>query len=500
MRELDPQGSPVVEGDFLIESPGIRGRTTARATRTAVTRSDIPLDANIARAIAVQGGTVRSVLLFDQLDVVAEEPTRPTRAGASPGRSILAGLPRPGPQEVHALLSVDEADGERVLQWVFPESPPKSRRATRAGERDVFVVPVLRAPAPKGRARRGIGGWIAKKAIAWVVLPVARRLTGAAARKLASEWEAKHRPYRVRTFLDQDYRDVKGRDLTKQEWQALAEDRALLVIHGTLDRASSSFGSLPKDLVTAFHASYGGRVFAFDHPTLSVTPAENATWLAKELVQRLPPGSHLELDLLCSSRGGLVGRTIAERPDTLPLDGRTIDVRRVVLAAVPNNGTPLVDQRHMKEFLNVYTNFLQFLPDNLVTDGLDVIVFVLKEVATAALHGLPGLQAMRRGGDFLADLNRPNGKYGKYAALASDYEPGNDGFGRWAQDFVLDKVFGSAANDLVVPTSSVTEENGSPAFPIAETLTIASQHHVTHGAYFRYKPACTLLRKTLSVS
>ncbi|WUI60523.1 hypothetical protein OG774_22620 [Actinomycetospora sp. NBC_00405] len=52
--------------------------------------------------------------------------------------------------------------------------------------------------------------------------------------------------------------------------------------------------------------AYDGRIIAFDHPTASVPPEQNA----KALLRLIPDDVHLELDIVCHSRGGLVARIL----------------------------------------------------------------------------------------------------------------------------------------------------------------------------------------------
>ena len=54
----------------------------------------------------------------------------------------------------------------------------------------------------------------------------------------------------------------------------------------------------------------------------------------------------------------------------------------------------------MGTVLDVFTNLMNFLPDNGVTDVMTMIVEAAKLVAVGAIGGLDGLRSMRPGGEF----------------------------------------------------------------------------------------------------
>jgi hypothetical protein len=125
----------------------------------------------------------------------------------------------------------------------------------------------------------------------------------------------------------------------------------------------------------------------------------------------------------------------------------------------------------MGDFLDTYTNLLNFLPDNGVSEVFEGLIEVAKQVALGTLKGLGGLQSMRPlpDGAFLQALNAasqestPDDK--RYFALSSNYEPTVPGWKAWSVNHLLDKVF-KAENDLVVPTLGVYDRNGSAFFPV----------------------------------
>ena len=61
---------------------------------------------------------------------------------------------------------------------------------------------------------------------------------------------------------------------------------------------------------------------------------------AQAVVTSLDPAG-CDLDVITHSRGGLVLRTLLERPNLFPLAANRCRVGRAVLVASPNEGTPL---------------------------------------------------------------------------------------------------------------------------------------------------------------
>ena len=66
---------------------------------------------------------------------------------------------------------------------------------------------------------------------------------------------------------------------------------------------------------------------------------------------------------------------------------------RVVFVAGPNAGTILADADHLGDLVDRYTNLLAFFPDNEVTDVLEGVITVVKQLAVGAV------KAWTAGGD-----------------------------------------------------------------------------------------------------
>jgi hypothetical protein len=150
----------------------------------------------------------------------------------------------------------------------------------------------------------------------------------------------------------------------------------------------------------------------------------------------------------------------------------------------PNAGTILANADHVGDFLDSYTNLLNFIPDAGISDILAGIITVAKQLAVGAVKGLRGLQSMTPGGEFGQWLNTgPRAGDTQYFALASDYMPGTPGLKELATDRLMDRIF-RVRNDLVVPTDGVFGANGSGFFPIEERVVFQGGDAVGHTGYF----------------
>ena len=179
-------------------------------------------------------------------------------------------------------------------------------------------------------------------------------------------------------------------NLADRGWDGHIHGRSLPLVHGTFATSYGTFSGLPDDLIGQSWHAYGGRVLAFDHPSLSVTPQQNAA----ELLSMIPPDRRLDVDIVSHSRGGLVARAIA---DAATAPDSPLQVRSTVFVAAPNTGTPLADDAHIKSFIDRMTTMLNLIPDgplSLPADILGGVLDVVKILAAGAVEGLPGLRAM----------------------------------------------------------------------------------------------------------
>jgi hypothetical protein len=120
-----------------------------------------------------------------------------------------------------------------------------------------------------------------------------------------------------------------------------------------------------------------------------------------------------------------------------------------------------------------------------------VLLSIVKLLAYTVAAEVPGVAAMGTKGYIATTLNvGRNRSRAEYAAAASNYEPNparDNGFftGRFA-NWIIDKVFENAANDLVVPRDGVFAGNGHPSFPIENPLIFAPSEAVWHTDFFSH--------------
>jgi pimeloyl-ACP methyl ester carboxylesterase len=256
-----------------------------------------------------------------------------------------------------------------------------------------------------------------------------------------------------------------------------------LLVHGTFSRAATAFSALPPDQLRRLADTYGGRVVVFDHPTVSVDPMTNARWFADQFAAGSPAGAELVVDVLAHSRGGLVARVLAEQADQLTLAGRRLEVRSAVLVGVPNAGTVLADTEHLGDLLDTYTNLLDVVPDVGAVDVLQVVLEVVKQIATGVAEGLDGLMSMNPSGDYLRAINKAPSEVAGYAAIAADFAPASRNARQLAMNLAADRLF-RGANDLVVPRDGGWEVDGHSLVAADRRLSIADEQAVTHNSYF----------------
>ncbi|MBR1247510.1 hypothetical protein JQ609_11250 [Bradyrhizobium sp. AUGA SZCCT0169] len=479
---------------YAIRSPGIRGTADLVIPRSAAdrSRSRLPEDGTQALDTALAATNVTEVRTVE-LRLVSTSPLDAARAlrGMDGEETVELEVPDLGPEAGQVVLSCDETG---VLRWHLPVD--ERLRLQSAVTRGAGGVKRFRIPASQPRpasatdpAKRSLLGVIGRKLLKILVYPITDPVIGAISESFAERWEDKYRPYGLRSFAPEGRRTANVGALIPADWDRLRDGRALLFIHGTFSTSHAAFAQIPDATFATLYERYHGRVFAFDHFTMSHDPKRNAEWL----LSHLPQGRSLEIDIVCHSRGGLVARTLAESPSAFGLDCKNISVRRVVFVAAPNHGTALANADHMVRMVDRLTTSLNLFSSGPVSETLEALITVVKVIGHGALKGLDGLAAMRPNGEFLQALNQGGQACDSYHAVACDYQPTNEGLRALltgAANAVVDRVFEKVPNDLVVPEAGVYEENGCMTFPIPEMrlLKVPSSAGVIHTTVFGYPP------------
>lgn len=474
---LRPEGFPVHVGDVVLITPGLVGEAEVHPPSSPGMRAAEDATDQLQGALAGAGlGEQLTVQITGQTEL---DGNGGSRAGGG-GDEVVVEVPGPGEGNGQVLLYAAE-DGS--LTWHYPDSFAPQEAPTRGGERRTYRVPrAVVAPESAEGSSRGLLGAVGSKLLKVLVFPLVEPALGRAANHFASRWEARHRPALVRWFGPDNHLEATttAASLTPEDWARLAGGPTLMLVHGTFSTARGGFGALPAATLQVLHRRYQGRVVAWEHPSVSLTPRENVRWLGEQLGEV----RGLTLDVVTHSRGGLVGRALAERGAELGLDGRAA-VRTLVMVAPPNAGTRLADPRHLGTLLDRMTNLVQFIPSAGVGDVLGTVLEVVKQVAVGAFGGLQGIMAMDPGGEDLADFNRSPGTDAAYRVITAEFEPPRgSSLGRIARDAGTDLVFGKEANDLVVPTQGAWDLPGTTGFPVAERLVLEAALGVDHATFF----------------
>lgn len=474
---LRPDGRSIELEGVRIVSPGLRGRVdvfgrNAPGLRGADAAKDVLVDSLSATGMQEQ----RTIVIRDHAVDRGALSTAPTRSTRFEEPALAVTVPGPGTGMGQVMLAADEAG---VMRWVFADDVPPAEAVTRGGEARTYTVPIAVAEE-QVTGQRGLLGAIGKKVLKVFAFKLLDKVASELANHYASEWEQTAHPHRLRAFGPDDYRLQDVPALSAADLETYAEGPALLFVHGTMSLSHSGFGRLPPEVVQRLYDRYGKRVLAFDHPTVSVDPTANAAWLADCVA-----GAGLRVDIVAHSRGGLVSRVLAERPDTAGLAPGSLEVRSLTMVGTPNQGTALANRDHLGDLVDRVTNLLELIPDNAITDVVTIVISVVKQLSVAAFGGLDGLTAMAPGGKWLDDLNQSRPVTATYHAIASNYEPApGSPLARLSRDRVVDFVFEKLGNDLIVPEAGVYTENGGAGFPVPGFVSFASTKSVDHSSYW----------------
>ncbi len=295
-----------------------------------------------------------------------------------------------------------------------------------------------------------------------------------------------------------------------------ADKPVLVLIHGTASATANAYSGLfetNNKLWRELHDHYEGRVFGFEHRTLTQSPLQNAA----DLLDALP--ADLELHLVTHSRGGLVGDLIAHgqvqgdifAPDDIERElahafgkgssafteqrklyrkyqraiaAKRPRVTRFVRVGCPAAGTTLASGR-LDTLFSILVNLANGIP------GIGPFVAAFGELVAAVAKertqtdALPGLEAQRPTSAFIRLLNSSQHVLeSDLTVLAGD----SDGFIK-----NLANLFFWKANDLVVDTRSMA----GGATRREYLWHLEENRHVTHVNYFRRSETASLVQRAL---
>jgi hypothetical protein len=504
-QPLRPDGASIEGLGMRLRTPGLAGQVRWETGLSERTRSwtapSTTEDPSVARALdTADARTIAAVLLHD--------------ATEQRSRSLTA-IPETSVGEPAVLLDVPEL-GEGWAPVVLADDGTGRLRVSigarsRAGDWEFTIARPRPAPNEAPRTRALVPQ--AARNLFRVVAVRAREMFATASVRGAMAWEDEMHPYRLRTYTVDDYRqsprrgtvcDEAGRrslvrTLTPADLRAFGGAPCLLLVHGTTGIAHQTFAEFDPDTVASFHAIYGGRVLAWDHPTCTVDPAQNA----ETLLAMLPEDTSFCFDLVAHSRGGLVGRTLAARAET-ETAGR-VRVRRVVTVGTPNRGTPLACADHLDAFLSLMIPVVGERCEGMRGDALRSVLQVARMVAVQMVDQLSGIDAMRPRGAYLQRLARWEAEGTspvdvRAIIAASEVETADAAL---YASRLTERVF-AEEHDMVVPSASAYAANGSPWFPIP-----AERRHlfrategdesaeILHSRYFEFPEIRALLVRWL---
>lgn len=493
MTTLNGSSTPIdLEPGYTLSAPGLFGQVEITSGRDSHARNGGIEQATFAFDEALKNAginEIRTISLEVHEDVTLEAPATMRTAEGEDG--MLLDIPDLGETVGQVVLAIDNG----VVTWNFPQDrqgnlEPSTSRGVGNQKRFIIRKHVPIDSGQTGYQSRGLFGSVTKKILKILVYPISDAVLGPIGKHFARKWEEKKRPYNIRPFTPENYTGQISGSLSKSEWANLTTGRALLFIHGTFSISHAGFGKLPKETINKFFEAYGNRVFAFDHFTMSADPKENMNWFLKSLSENLPAGKNLDVDIVCHSRGGLVSRLLSGETKANNLD--RIRVGKVIFVATPNQGTLLANPKHMVEFIDRYTSGLNIIPPGpatVVIEILEALLTVVKVIGHAGLSGLDGLAAMDPSGDFIKSINNGSGVSTNYYGISSDYEPTGtlrEFIKLRVADMVVDRVFQSTSNDLVVPTDGVNQGSHAAGFPLPEDriLQFSSERNIWHTDYF----------------
>jgi hypothetical protein len=379
------------------------------------------------------------------------EPHRVVIATSAPQASVRGALitPLEFSLEVDAGLAVVAVarHSSGALTFHLPKAAAEASTLTRRRGRATATVAFVIADSgagtsgPPSEGRRGIIG----KVIRVVVMKVARLVVDRTAPLVIDElgkiWEKRAWRGRATGWKSVTEAGFAAGDLETSVPDFSPSEPILLLLHGTFSHTVAAFRDLYNSgVLRELIAQYGGRVFGFDHFSVSVAPDENASDLVSAL------GRKMTFDVVTHSRGGLVLRSIVENPTY----ASKVQLGRAVLVCSPNQGTPLATPNRWEQTLGWFANLLELFPDNPYVTAGELITECLSWLAQHIAGDLPGLASMDADGNTVRNLEVSALPAGDWYSLGSDFRPDQNLAARLA-DMAVDAFF-QGPNDLVVPT------------------------------------------------
>ncbi len=308
------------------------------------------------------------------------------------------------------------------LEELFPEAAQQRGSSTEA-----FKLP---STLQSDEAERGIVGDIALKVLNIFV----KKQVQGKVHELAKELEKKQ----LEGFSGL-YQLNRNFSLQKFEPQNTSQPY-LLFLHGTSSSTLESFGGLiNSDVWSTIEKTYGTRILALQHETLTKSPLQNAVELIKALFSD-EKTQQIELHIISHSRGGLIGDILSRFSNSgndrhqgfdkneikylnetkrqtdigcikelqKLLANKKLTVSKFIRVACPASGTILASKR-IDKLLNITMNLVGYGTGV----GANPLYASFKNLIAAVIDSknevdvLPGLEAMNPKSPFIKALNSP---------------------------------------------------------------------------------------------
>jgi hypothetical protein len=401
-----------------------------------------------------------------ELHVTVRPPEPEVLGEAAPPADAMLRYTPPDPDAAYvAVQQIHTADG-----LVFYDFDPTVTFPIRA------LPPVAPDDEPValgiGDVLTGVGvDFVARRVIQVIKAPVQRSLLNAV--------KDAELPPRVLLPLD-NYRPLASHEAWRTRFAPGKQHRVLLLVHGFTSSIEESY-SRRIDWVRELGANYD-TVLGYSHPTIGTDVETNV----QALLAFIPDDVQLQVDLICHSRGGLVGRSLIEL-----FPSPKLQVERAVFCGSPHAGTVLADPERWDQLVGLMTNGATLAATLAGGGALGIIPKALGWVLRAAAQfasDLPGVMVMRpKGNAFLDRLNAahvggglPQTRYAVAAARYSVFNPVQQSFSQMLKALAA-QAFIDKPNDLVVPTASMSSIDLPQRMQLGNRVFDTA---VTHFGYF----------------